>query len=66
MVNAVASWSGGKDSTVSVILAHLNKELLTEIVYYETMFDDDISGEYPEHINFIKNKCIPVFERWGV
>lgn len=29
------------------------------------MFDENISGELPEHIDFIKNKAIPVFEGWG-
>lgn len=28
------------------------------------MFDNEISGELPEHIDFIKNKAIPVFESW--
>lgn len=25
----------------------------------------NISGELPEHIDFIKNRCIPLFESWG-
>lgn len=29
------------------------------------MFDKDTSGELPEHIDFVKNKAIPVFESWG-
>ena len=31
------------------------------------MFDKKrgISGELPEHIDFIKNRAIPVFEEWG-
>ena len=29
------------------------------------MFDENISGELPEHIDFIKNRAIPVFESWG-
>lgn len=29
------------------------------------MFDKNISGELPEHIEFVKNKCIPLFEGWG-
>lgn len=61
----IASWSGGKDSTASIILAHENKEPLDLIVFSEVMFDKDTSGELPEHINFIKNKCIPLFESWG-
>ena len=61
----VASWSGGKDSTASIILAHENNEPLDLIIFSEVMFDKDISGELPEHIDFIKNIAIPLFESWG-
>lgn len=61
----IASWSGGKDSTASIILAHEHNEPLDLIVFSEVMFDKDISGELPEHIDFIRNKCIPLFESWG-
>lgn len=61
----IASWSGGKDSTASIILAHEHNEPLDLILFSEVMFDENISGELPEHIDFIKNKAIPVFESWG-
>ena len=61
----IASWSGGKDSTASIILAHEYGEPLDLIIFSEVMFDNEISGELPEHIDFIKNKAIPVFEGWG-
>lgn len=61
----IASWSGGKDSTASIILAHEHNEPLDLIIFSEVMFDENISGELPEHIDFIKNKAIPVFESWG-
>ena len=61
----IASWSGGKDSTASIILAHEHNEPLDLIIFSEVMFDKNISGELPEHIDFIKNKCIPLFESWG-
>lgn len=61
----IASWSGGKDSTASIILAHEHNEPLDLIIFSEVMFDKNISGELPEHIYFIKNKCIPLFESWG-
>src|SRR5699024_9719767 len=61
----IASWSGGKDSTASIILAHEHNEPLDLIIFSEVMFDEEISGELPEHIDFIKNKAIPVFESWG-
>ena len=61
----ICSWSGGKDSTATIILAHEHGEPIDEIIFSEVMFDDRISGELPEHIDFIKNKAIPVFESWG-
>lgn len=61
----IASWSGGKDSTASIILAHENNEPLDLVIFSEVMFDKNISGELPEHIDFVKNKCIPLFESWG-
>lgn len=61
----IASWSGGKDSTASIILAHEHGEPLDLVIFSEVMFDENISGELPEHIDFIKNKAIPVFETWG-
>lgn len=61
----IASWSGGKDSTASIILAHENNEPLDLIIFSEVMFDKNISGELPEHIEFVKNECIPLFESWG-
>lgn len=61
----IASWSGGKDSTASIILAHEHNEPLDLIIFSEVMFDKETSGELPEHIDFIKKKCIPLFESWG-
>lgn len=61
----IASWSGGKDSTASIILAHEHNEPLDLIIFSEVMFDENTSGELPEHIDFIKNKCIPLFKSWG-
>ena len=63
----VQCWSGGKDSTASIILAHENGEPINEILFVEVMYDlkRDISGENPEHINFIKNIAKPLFESWG-
>lgn len=61
----IASWYGGKDSTASIILAHEHNEPLDLIIFAEVMFDENVSGELPEHIDFIKNKAIPKFEEWG-
>ncbi|NDO18075.1 hypothetical protein FMM68_00115 [Lachnospiraceae bacterium MD329] len=61
------SWSGGKDSTAAVILDHIHNLPSSTIVFSEVMFDKtrNISGELPEHIDFIKNKAIPIFIKWG-
>lgn len=61
------SWSGGKDSTASIILAHEHNEPINSIVFVEVMYDikRNISGENPEHIKFIKEVAKPLFESWG-
>ena len=61
----IASFSGGKDSAATIILAHEHGDPLDQIIFAEVMFDQEISGELPEHIDFVKNKCIPLFESWG-
>ena len=60
----IASWSGGKDSTASIILAHEHGEPLDMIIFAEVMFDKNISGELPEHIEFVR-RSTKVFESWG-
>lgn len=61
----ICSWSGGKDSTATIILAHENNEPLDIIVFAEVMYDKKVSGENPEHIDFVKNKAKELFESWG-
>lgn len=61
----IASCSFGKDSIATILLAREHNEPLDEIVYCEVMFDKNISGELPEHRDFIYNKAIPIFESWG-
>ena len=41
-------------------------EPLDQAVYCEVMFDADLSGEVPEHRDFIYEKAIPTLERMGV
>lgn len=62
----IASCSFGKDSVATVLLAIEHGEPLDEVVYCEVMFDDGISGEIPEHIDFIRKKAIPMFEKHGI
>ena len=49
----IASCSFGKDSLASVLLAIEHNEPLDEVAYCEVMFDNEISGEIPEHQEFI-------------
>ncbi len=68
----VISWSGGKDSTASVILMHEHEEeILNEgdevvILFSEVLFDKEakISAHNPETISFIYEKK-RIFEDWG-
>lgn len=58
----IASCSGGKDSVATLILAHEHGEQLDEVVYCEVMFDKSISGEVPEHRDFIYERVKPFVE----
>lgn len=62
----MAACSFGKDSVATVILAKEHNEPLDEVVYCEVMFDDEISGEVPEHRQFIYETAKPIFESWGI
>ena len=62
----VASCSFGKDSLATILLALEHGEPLDEAVYCEVMFDKEISGEVPEHRDFIYTTAIPALERRGV
>lgn len=58
----IAMCSGGKDSVATLILAKEHNEPLDEVVYCEVMFTKDISGEIPEHRDFIYNTLKPWVE----
>ena len=62
----IASCSFGKDSVATLLLALKHNEPLDEAVYCEVMFDKGISGEVPEHRDFIYRTAIPALERMGV
>ena len=62
----IASCSFGKDSLATILLAKEHGEPLDEAVYCEVMFDRDISGEVPEHRDFIYNTAIPRLEQMGI
>ena len=64
----VASCSFGKDSIATILLALENNEPIDRVVFAEVMFDHEkgISGEIPEHIEWIYNTAIPRLEQMGV
>ncbi len=63
------SFSGGKDSGCSIILEHENDlgHEPSTIVMAEVMFDKKrgISGERPEHMDWVRTVAKPLFESWG-
>lgn len=63
-----ASCSFGKDSVATVLLALEHGEPLDGVIWCEVMFDHarGISGELPEHVEWIYSTAIPAFERMGV
>lgn len=61
----ICSCSGEKDSVATIILAHEKGYPLDEVIFSEVMFDENISGELPEHIDFINNVLKPKCEEWG-
>lgn len=58
------SWSGGKDSTASIIICHEQGIPIDGVVMSEVMFDHsrNISGEHPEHIKWVYEVAIPKIE----
>lgn len=64
----IASCSFGKDSIATILLALEHNEPLDRAVFAEVMFDTErnISGEIPEHIEWIYSTAIPKLEAMGV
>lgn len=64
----IASCSFGKDSIATILLALENNEPLDRVVFAEVMFDNErgISGEIPEHIEWVRSTAIPKIEAMGV
>ena len=63
----VICWSGGKDSTATIVLAHELGIPIDLIIISLIWFDKKrrIYAEYPEVIEWIFNHAIPLFESWG-
>lgn len=72
LVNHVISWSGGKDSTATIILFHEHYQELVKygdtvtIIFVEVMYDleRNISGHTPEMVRFIYSTA-EKFRSWG-
>lgn len=64
----IASCSFGKDSIATILLALEHGEPLDRVVFAEVMFDHSrgISGEIPEHIEWVYSTAIPKLEAMGV
>lgn len=64
----IASCSFGKDSIATILLALENGEPLDRVVFAEVMFDHSrgISGEIPEHIEWVYSTAIPRLEAMSV
>ena len=63
----LASISGGKDSLAALITHIESGGRCDGAIYCRIMFDDETSAEYPEHEDFLFNKCFPTLEReYGV
>lgn len=64
----IASCSFGKDSIATILLALEHNEPLDRAVFVEVMFDNErgISGEIPEHIEWVYSTAIPKLEAMGV
>lgn len=63
----IICWSGGKDSTATIVLAHELGIPIDLIVISLLWFDKKrrIYAEYPEVIEWIFSYAIPLFESWG-
>jgi 3'-phosphoadenosine 5'-phosphosulfate sulfotransferase (PAPS reductase)/FAD synthetase len=63
----VLSCSFGKDSLAAAICRMERGEPVDEAVYCRVTFDNDTSGELPEHEEWIHNRAIPLLEkRYGI
>lgn len=58
------SWSGGKDSTATIIKMHEHKIPIKEIIYVRMMYDDTLPATLPV-MNDFADGAKKVFESWG-
>lgn len=64
----IASCSFGKDSLATILLALEHGEPIDEVMFVEVMFDHKrgVSGEVPEHIEWVKAHAIPYLQNHGL
>ncbi|WP_418560232.1 hypothetical protein [Hominenteromicrobium sp.] len=60
----VVSWSGGKDSTATIILCHKYGIPIKRIVYVSMMYDEKLPATLPIMTEFV-DRAKEVFESWG-
>lgn len=60
----VVSWSGGKDSTATIILCHKYGIPIKKIIYVRMMYNEDLPATLPVMVEFV-DRAKYVFESWG-
>lgn len=60
----IVSWSGGKDSTATIIKMHEYNIPISSICYVRIMYNESLPATLPVMTDFI-DKAIKVFESWG-
>lgn len=60
----VISWSGGKDSTATIILCHKYGIPIKKIIYVRMMYDESMPATLPIMTKFVDN-AKSIFEEWG-
>lgn len=63
----IISWSGGKDSTATIVLAHEHGIKIDEIIISLPWFNrkEKIYADHPEHVAWVLEYAKPLFESWG-
>ena len=60
----VISWSGGKDSTATIILCHKYGIPIKKIIYVRMMYNESMPATLPIMTKFVDN-AKSIFEEWG-
>ena len=63
----IISWSGGKDSTATIVLAREHGIKIDEIIISLPWFDrkEKIYADHPDHVAWVLERAKPLFESWG-